>query len=285
MANILVGVDGSRRGVRATLWATRRAQETGARLTLLTVVDPSAVRGSGVSEEAARAAAENALRAAKAVVHEHAPQLAVDTVVTRGKVVEALIDASSDCDMVVLGSHHGATVSESFGGAKGLRVSVSVDVPTAVIPSDWEVDTTKTGVLVGVGPDRPDGEAVRFGVEEALRTHQQLELVSVWGVSPLLERPARAMGGGLEPVGDSFQKRLDQLAEQLRETNDALDVTARAVEAASPARGLLACSTGFGTLVLGTHSRTTLGRMLFGSVTHGVLLNLNIPTIVVPKED
>lgn len=35
--------------------------------------------------------------------------------------------------------------------------------------------------------------------------------------------------------------------------------------------------------VLGTHSRDALGRALFGSVTHGVLLNLSAPTAVVPQ--
>jgi nucleotide-binding universal stress UspA family protein len=35
--------------------------------------------------------------------------------------------------------------------------------------------------------------------------------------------------------------------------------------------------------VLGTHSRTVLGRALFGSVTHGVLLELDTPTVVVPQ--
>ncbi len=36
-------------------------------------------------------------------------------------------------------------------------------------------------------------------------------------------------------------------------------------------------------LVMGTNSRNALGRTLFGSVTHSVLLNLKVPTIIVPQ--
>ena len=89
--------------------------------------------------------------------------------------------------------------------------------------------------------------------------------------------------GGVGPVGEQFQQNLDQLAAELKEANPELDVVAHAVEGSSPTRAILEYARDSKLLVLGTHSRSALGRTLFGSVTHSVLLNLCVPTVIVPK--
>ena len=71
---------------------------------------------------------------------------------------------------------------------------------------------------------------------------------------------------------------------RLKEEYPSLQVTGEAVEGSAPSRVLVDCSKECRTLVLGTHSRKALGRAVFGSVTHSVLLNLQTPTVVVPKK-
>ena len=126
-----------------------------------------------------------------------------------------MIAASEDHDIVVLGSHHNRTVGERVFGAKGLRVATGSRTATAVIPSDYVVDHSGRGIIVGVGPDDTSNDAVVMGVNMALAFNEPLELVSAWGVPTLLSRSAEVMGGGLQPVGEMFQRKLDTLIAQI----------------------------------------------------------------------
>ena len=281
---ILVGIDGTERGERALEWAARYGAREGAELTLIAVVDPAAARAYGIDKQTGDAAIEGVLQEAKGRVLAKYPATEVDTMISVGKVVDCLVDAAEGCDMIVMGSHHGASVGETVGGAKGLRVSVSVDIPTAIIPCDWEQGSSNHRIVVGVGPDESSINAIRFAVREAITDGEQLDLVSGWGLPAILTKPAEAMGGGLDPVGEQYQRNLEQLAAELKAENEELDVVAHAVEGSSPTRAILNYAKDSKLLVLGTHSRSTLGRTLFGSVTHSVLLNLCVPTVIVPQK-
>ena len=281
---ILVGIDGTERGERALEWAARYGAREGASLTLIAVVDPAAARAYGIDKQTGDAAIEGVLQEAKEKALAKYPGTEVSTMISVGKVVDCLVDAAEGHDMVVMGSHHGASVGETVGGAKGLRVSVSIDVPTAVIPCDWEQDSANHRIVVGVGPDESSINAIKFAVREAVTDGEQLDLVSGWGLPAILTKPAEAMGGGLDPVGEQYQRNLEQLAAELREGNEGLDVVAHAVEGSSPTHAILNYAKDAKLLVLGTHSRSALGRTLFGSVTHSVLLNLCVPTVIVPQK-
>lgn len=281
---ILVGIDGTERGERALEWAARYGAREGAALTLIAVVDPAAARAYGIDKQTGDAAIEGVLQEAKGRVLAKYPATEVDTMISVGKVVDCLVDAAEGCDMIVMGSHHGASVGETVGGAKGLRVSVSVGIPTAIIPCDWEQGSSNHRIVVGVGPDESSINAIKFAVREAITDGEQLDLVSGWGLPAILTKPAEAMGGGLDPVGEQYQRNLEQLAAELKAENEELDVVAHAVEGSSPTRAILDYAKDSKLLVLGTHSRSTLGRTLFGSVTHSVLLNLCVPTVIVPQK-
>ena len=194
MTSILVGVDGTRRGDRAVAWAARQAEREGASLALLSVIDSDMVRTFGVASDAVRDAVQSVLdETAQSVAAQH-PDLEIKTTIVEGEVVSSMANAANLHDMIVLGSHHGATIGETMGGAKGLRVSVLTKVPTVVVPADWDLDTENEGVMVGVGPDNVSENAIAFGVHQAEMLNQELVLVSAWGLPPLLTRPAEVMG-------------------------------------------------------------------------------------------
>ena len=140
------------------------------------------------------------------------------------------------------------------------------------------------GVVVGIDPDGSTNQALDFAIAEAIATEQPLRLITGWGLPAWISKPAEAMGGGLGPVGEQYQARLDSLAAVLREEHEGLDVRGHAVEGSSPTRVLQGYAKTRGVLVLGTRSRAALGRALFGSVTHSTLLNLTIPTVIVPQD-
>ena len=85
-------------------------------------------------------------------------------------------------------------------------------------------------------------------------------------------------------MGEQYQRNLENLAAQLKETDERLEVVAHAVEGLSPTKAILDYAKDSKLLVLGTHSRSALGRTLFGSTTHSVLLNLCVPTVIVPQK-
>ncbi len=202
---ILVGIDGTERGERALEWASRYGAREGASLTLVAVVDAATARAYGIDRQTGDAVIEEVLQEAKDRVLAKYPSAEVSTMISSGKVVDCLVDAAAGHDMVVMGSHHGASVGETVGGAKGLRVSVSVDVPTVVIPCDWEQDSSNHRIVVGVGPDESSLSAVEFAVREAVTDGEQLDLVSGWGLPAILTKPAEAMGGGLDPISSGWQ--------------------------------------------------------------------------------
>ncbi|MFR8784417.1 universal stress protein [Slackia sp.] len=283
MARILVGIDGSPRGERALEWAARRAERDGSSLTLVTVSDPRLLRGAGLLEADVEVFAQQLLFEAKDYVAQNHPSVSAESIVAKGAVVDALVEQAQGHDLVVLGSHHGATVGETIGGAKGLRVSVCLDVPTVIVPADWHFDEEKHGVLVGFDPEGFGEEALRFGIGEAVALRWPLRLVTAWGLPAWISRPAEMMGGGLSPIGEQYQRVLDEHVERIAAQHGGLEVSGKAVEGPFPSRVLIDSAKENGMLVMGTHSRKALGRAVFGSVTHSVLLNLVVPTVIVPR--
>lgn len=281
---VLVGIDGSERGARAQAWAVNFANHESAAVTLMLVIDARFTRNSGMPSEQIRAVAEEVLVEAKEQAHQQCPSVPVELKLVEGRLLEAIADEAEGYDLVVLGSHHGGSVGENIGGAKGLRIAVSTTTPTAVIPVDWSEKFSGRGIVVGLAPDDSSDSAVAFALEMARETKEPLELVSTWGLPAFLSKPAKAMGGELTDIGRQYQQRIDALVAQLKEANpDDIEISGQAVEGESPTRALIDYTKSSGVLVLGTRTTSALGRALFGSLTHSVLMNLTIPTIVVSQ--
>lgn len=284
MGSILVGIDGSDRGRRALDWAVRFARVVGCDVHMLAVIDEAIANKAGVGVETITDTVTAVLEKKRQAALESYPDMRIQASVSVGDIVGVLADSAAMHDLIVLGSHHGHTIGETISGAKGLRVSVSTSVPTVVVPADWDAKQQGTGIVVGVGPDEAVSvRAIDFAARAAVATQQPLELVSVWGVPAWLERTAESMGGGLAPVGEQRQIELDRQIGRLAFEYPALQVTGRTVEDSSPSRALIEAGREASMLVMGTNSRNALGRTLFGSVTHSVLLNLKVPTIIVPQ--
>ncbi len=107
--------------------------------------------------------------------------------------------------------------------------------------------------------------------------------MTAWGLPAWISRPAEMMGGGLSPIGEQYQRVLDEHVERIAAQHGGLEVSGKAVEGPFPSRVLIDSAKENGMLVMGTHSRKALGRAVFGSVTHSVLLNLVVPTVIVPR--
>ena len=124
MGSILVGIDGSTRGRRALDWAVRFARVTGDDIAMIAVIDEAIANKAGVSVDTVRETVSHALEEKRQSALKSYPDMRIEDSVAVGDIVGVLADSAAEHSMIVLGSHHGHTIGETIGGAKGLRVSV-----------------------------------------------------------------------------------------------------------------------------------------------------------------
>jgi len=113
---IVVGVDGSPSSVEAFEWAVAEARLTEGTVEVVYAWDPAPIEASGLPEEEMEALREAAKKRAAKIVHKLGRDGGDVRIVPRtvfGTAAQALVDASEDADLLVVGSR-------GFGGLKGM---------------------------------------------------------------------------------------------------------------------------------------------------------------------
>lgn len=292
---IMVAVDGEPDHRAALDWAAERAARVGARLELVHVIErswsDSGEQPGRLLERAGRSllATERrvAVRRARSMLDRRsapsaesgslrtvAPDIKVGTRLLFGHVGRELAGASSDADLMVIGTPSEADRRRAFAGSIAVRVAAVAGCTVAAIPHGWQA--SGRGVVVGVDGDLPAEPAVAFAADEATLLGESLTIVCAGYIAnPLL--------AGLVPeisLGDRRERIVEAAAQEVGAAHPGLTVFTEVVET-SPARGLVAESAGSRMLVIGTHDRHGAQRMMLGSVGHDVLLNVRTPVVVV----
>lgn len=144
MPGIVVGVDGSVHSERALAWAMREAAIRHAALTVLTVDQAVTSVATGNPEdygedqsglEQARASAEEVVQKAADELGEQRPD-SVTVRVVHDSPASALIDASQDADMLVVGSRGNGGFARLMMGSVSTQVTHHAACPVVVIPHD-----------------------------------------------------------------------------------------------------------------------------------------------------
>lgn len=140
MDKIVVGVDGSDGSLHALRWAAAEARVHGARLAAVASWHPSAVSSLpawGVAEPVSDAL--DVLHAglvetleAEGIGGSAGPQ--VDPVVVEGHPAAALIDASTDADLLVVGTRGHGGFAGMVLGSVGQHVTSHATCPVVVVP-------------------------------------------------------------------------------------------------------------------------------------------------------
>lgn len=277
---ILVGVTARPVSARAVDWAADRALQTGASLTLVSVVG-GAVGAVGEDE-----VVRFALAGAEALVDQHRERverrgLSVHTRVLRGNPTEQLTEASKDADLLVIGSDFNGAGHERRG-PHGRRIVAGAHCPVVVVP-DFELEE-RSGVVVGVDGSEVSTGALEFAVAEASRTGEVLTVVSAWVPVSVEEYSFAGMGFYpelyLTDLQDQTEAMVDALLDPVRGEYPGLPIRLHVTEGAPD--GVLNGVAGSARLaVLGTHGRGGLARLLLGSVSERVLSELATVTAVV----
>jgi nucleotide-binding universal stress UspA family protein len=278
MGTIVVGVDGSTPSRRAVEWAVRRAASTGSDVLLVHVMDddPNAIRSIGGGSGSARLFIEREVAHAGSLD----PGVAVRGELRVGSPMRELSAASAGADLVVVGTNKTGFVHGKVFGSRSLQLAGGSSVPVAVIPESPV--NARHGIVAGVDESPASAAAIEFAAAEARITRQPLTLVRAWGWAE-----------GIRNEPDEQQRlhndRSDAVAEELLATAALTvgdeTVAHRRVVHRPPAEALTAAAASAALLVLGSSRRSGPERMMLGSVSHDVLINIAGPTIIVHADD
>lgn len=289
---IVVGLDGSPESLAAARWAGREATLRDLPLHLVhTFVIPAVgiigytvptalTDGLYATGEQVIADATTELRAAHPGLEITARLLQIDP-------RPALVEASTDAVLTVVGTRGGGRIPEVILGSVALHVTAHGRSPVAVIPVGADVTTaaqteTDGPVRLGVDGSRVSEAAVEFAFDEADRRRAPLQAVIVWDDADL--RGLVAAGTPLDLVEDDKEHAL--LAEQLAGWRDKYPdvVVEQVVRRGRAAEALLRAEADRPApqmIVVGSRGRGGFAGLLLGSTSHSLIGHSRWPVVVV----
>jgi nucleotide-binding universal stress UspA family protein len=282
---IVVGVDGSPASNAATCWAAREAAIRNIPLTVLSVVTtPTATYPPVPYPESLGVRLEDQGRTAAA----HAVKIAEDAMPTDRKVAvkseivfstpaQALVKMSDEAEMLVVGSSGKGMLARGFLGSVSSSVVRHANCPVAVIRDEDPLmpDPQHAPVLVGIDGSPASELATEIAFDEASRRGVDLIVLHAWSDMPILELPGLEFSALLSEEERSLSESLAGRRERYP------DVTVHLVIACDqPAREIIEKSESAQLVVVGSHGRGGLSRMMLGSVSNTVVHAVRMPVIV-----
>lgn len=152
-------------------------------------------------------------------------------------------------------------------------------------------------ILIGIDDSKYAEHAAAYGFDIAHKFNAAVGLVNIVepvilpqtisGADPLTGMSAVATGVEEAEIMDIQKSQSDNIVERTIK-KFAGDITVTQFhEFGSSADGIVKCSKEFGAdlIVIGTHSRTGLDRLLMGSVAEHVVRHAEVPVLVVPFKE
>ncbi len=270
---IVVGFDGSSDSLAALDWAMTEAP-----LRDLAVVACHVWHWPDDHDEAAEA--ERVLVAAGEQVLEqgmkhgaaHGSAVALTSQLVRGNPAERLIRASTDADLLVVGTHGCGGVPGPRAGSVSVQTARHAHCPVIVTHDDSERDQAPSAdgrIVVGVDGSPGADIAVRFAFAEAARRQAPLHAVHAYD-------DASAAGSGPADA----QRQLHEWLRRRATSYSGVQVSERVV-AGNAGQALLDASADAALLVLGSRGHGGVATAIMGSTNDTVLHRAACPTAFV----
>jgi nucleotide-binding universal stress UspA family protein len=264
--------------------AAEEAARRGAVLRILHAVEwpappgPAESAGRGTTVEKA----ERLIASFAEAVTQQFPQLEVVPDVVSGPPARALIDRSSSGALIVVGHRGTGGFPRLPLGSVSLQVATHSECPVLVVRPGEREEPRENRVVVGVDVDDLPSGLMEFALEAAKARSAALEVVYVATRPELLGTgPTGPSRMDDEAVAGSAREALENVLASYRPHHPGLDLKGR-VKRHQPARALVDVSRHASLLVIGSHGRTGLKRLLLGSVSGKVLHTARCPVAVVP---
>lgn len=284
-AEIVVGVDGSTSSTGAARWAGVLASRLGAPLRLLHSLPSTGHHISEASVVAIRAAAPDAqqeaavrvLTRAEDVVRQHCPDASISTEFVWETAGDALIRASKDASLVVLGCDEVSPAAALLMGATSLAVATHATSPVVVWREVVEPDIRP--VVVGLDAT-PAGEvALATAFHYADRLGAPVRAVHAWTVKQQSERSALPYFIDWEAVAMAESQFLENAVGPWRARYPHIEVACD-IEESKPGSALLKHCEGAQLVVVGNHWRSAVASVMLGSTSLNMLHHSRIPVMV-----
>jgi nucleotide-binding universal stress UspA family protein len=301
--SILCAVDPSEAGLHAASEILKLGG-TGIRTTVLSVM-PNVTRTlpeSSSHEEEVRRPYKEILGEVERKAAEHG--VPVQTVQDSGRAWEVIVAKAKEveADLVVLGARQGEHLKRRVLGSTASRVIGHCPCDVLVVPRETTLHLER--VLVATDGSRPAGAALLRAIGLAKSQGGELRVVSVMKPGAVagneLPRPhASGLAGMPNPDAAMGGKVWEQVTEQARQRTAKIVEEAVDKARAEGVRADQAMGEGepyvfisdeakkheSGCIVVGSHGRTGLKRLLMGSVTERVVELAPCPVYVVPAHE
>jgi nucleotide-binding universal stress UspA family protein len=247
---IVVGIDGSPTADVAIRWAVTEAASQKTPLQL--------VHAAGAGVPASRAVIDRAV----AQVHDLEPALEVDARLVYGAPSTALVMASGQAQLVVIGSRGLGVMVGALVGATGLDLAANARCPVVVVRPDLAGDSGSR-VVIGYDGSSASESALDLGLDYARRHDLAVRVVAAQPAGTELHRITDA------ELQDAVHSRGGHDAELIQITGH-------------PAEHLLQLSADARLVVLGARGRGGFSGMLIGSISQTVLQHAPCPVAIIP---
>ena len=289
-SSVLVPIDGSEQSYGGLEYALTSFPD--ATITTLTVVDAGRERQQagldvGISrswEERARSKADRVQNRAREHADRHEIDIRTETSV--GIPHREILDhvAGRDVDHVSIGSHGESPITHPFVGHVTEAVVRRAPVPVTVVPET--ADRIRSRELPGDILAPVDGsEQSRAALEYALAEFPDSTITALHVVElPFEYAEERIAGTYLEEMLDDLRKEAERIvADAEAVASDVGRDVSTAIEYGKPAREIVdgAATRDVDQIVMGGHGRSTLARLLLGSVAETVARRTPVPVTLV----
>jgi nucleotide-binding universal stress UspA family protein len=263
---ILIPTDGSDAATTAARYGLTLAERFDATVHVLSVVDPDrfATDAVGDVDDLIRRQSERFERRARAAVDRvaAASSVPVDTHVVEGRPAAVLADAIDDygADLVAMGTHGRSGVDRYLLGSLAERTLRTAHVPVLAVRADGPLDAEPAVESVLLATDGSEGaeRAADHAIAVAAATGARLHALTVGDDDdPAVRVADRAREAGVDATAAARRGRTHETIRKYATDHD-VDL-----------------------VVVGTHGRTGVERVLLGSVAERVLRTATRPVLVV----
>ncbi|HEV7147974.1 MAG TPA: universal stress protein [Pedococcus sp.] len=290
---VVVGFDGSRNAAVAVQWAALEAQRQGTTLHIVSCcyypgMPFRGAEGGGALPRSAIRATEELAAQGRAIASKMLPEDAVKTHTVTMQAADALIDASTSANLVVVGHRGRGAFASAVLGSVSSAVAQYAGCPVVVVRGavpESGGSSSRVPVVVGIDGTKDSEPALLFAAQRAARDHVPVRIVCAWLT---LEQAGWDLANWQV---DSIEEWAQELSKSARHAVDGalalvrgrwpdLEAEGQVVELA-PVLALEDASRESQLVVVGSHSNGALGRLMLGSVSRTVLHHAACPVAVV----
>ncbi|MCF3145482.1 universal stress protein [Streptomyces platensis] len=284
VAPVLVGVEQGSPQQDIVRYAAQQARLHHSPLHILHVSQTTG-SGEGNADRESEAASEtrgaSVVESFKELARREYPDVAVSAETVSGRPAEVLLERSSTTSSLVLGHRGSGGFPRLPLGSVSWQVATHAECPVLVIRPHESLPAPERRVAVGVDIADISEEALDQAYTEAAARGARLELLHAnFHFSELPTGPGM-IAPDFKALDESARCILETAAAERRERFPEVPTDIR-VERVRPSTLLTEASQRVALLVVGSHGRTGLRRLMLGSVSAETLHTASCPVLVVP---